>query len=470
MRDEAWWCRWLSIERREESSRFPDAALQSDLGRVLNSTAFRRLGLKTQVFPLEDNAAVRNRLTHSLEVAAIARSIAWRLCRSDEVVKVLQPFGWTRSELERLVEVSCLLHDIGNPPFGHFGECAIRDWVAGLESPQLDEHMLSGAKNFDGNTQGFRILTRLSTPFYDGGFGLNLTRASLWATMKYPWVSPGAKKPEKAGWFAIDGAAAAWLLGSEVPSPRSPVSWIMEAADDLAYSLSDYEDAIEHRLYSAKSAQDLLLRAFPVLSMPNSSSGQLADSYGDHQKIEGSERASFFKLKTKLISTAENELAKAWVQRLLTGYSDVETWNRPLVSDVQWLYAGLEEVRSEARRSVYRLREVEELELRGYAAIQGVLDCLTALLEVDEPVFLRLARFRCGCDQKPPGGFDRLVRLMGRIPRRYVANYLHTVAGADPSPVPEIEARTHLILDYVSGMTDFFVFDEHRRLSGQTVR
>ncbi len=205
----------------EQRSLAAEAA--SDRGRVLFSTGFRRLQSKTQVFPQEWNAAVRTRLTHSLEVASIGRYLAEGI--SDQLIE--DGFLGKIGELETthranafisFVEVSCLMHDLGNPPFGHFGEKCIQEWFAKRQKTvkerfadkQEFDTRYEDFLRFDGNPQGFRLATRLQ--WVNDAFGYNLTYSQLAATLKYPWTPEriGTEKDsviiKKAGVFHSEAA------------------------------------------------------------------------------------------------------------------------------------------------------------------------------------------------------------------------------------------------------------------------
>lgn len=230
-----------------------------DRARVLHSSAWRRLAAKTQVLsPTAGVDFARNRLTHSLEVAQIGRELALSLGLSADVV-----------------DTACLAHDLGHPPFGHNGERALNQWM-------------SGFGGFEGNAQTLRILTRLEPKRFTAAghsVGLNLTRATLDASCKYPWsVTEAAPGSAKFGYFSDDEPVFSWLRQGAQPRIKCVEAQVMDLSDDIAYSVHDFEDAIvgefiDPEILTAKSGHDALIRAVAEWSGSEYSETALAAAY-----------------------------------------------------------------------------------------------------------------------------------------------------------------------------------------------
>jgi dGTPase len=205
-----------------------------DRARILHASSFRRLSAKTQVLSPGSKAFARTRLTHSLEVAQVGRELATALGINPD-----------------LVDTACLAHDIGHPPFGHNGESALNLWAAEIGG-------------FEGNAQTFRILSRLETKILDSAGrsrGLNLTRASLDAATKYPWRLTDATKfgnQVKFGVYEDDIEVFSWMRTGAPAGVKCIEAQVMDFADDVAYSIHDFEDAIVEELISPIALNDPL--------------------------------------------------------------------------------------------------------------------------------------------------------------------------------------------------------------------
>ncbi len=237
-----------------------------DYDRVVFSGAFRRLGRKTQVHPLAEHDLTHNRLTHSVEVASVGRSLGNR------VGVMLQAGGFlpennTPGDIGAVVQVACLAHDLGNPPFGHTGEDALRHWFRKETNlrflTSLSEAELSDVQTYEGNAHSLRIVANLE--MYPDAGGMRLSAASIGALIKYPWTSQGPRERSKFNIYQTElpfirrVAAELGLLEAGCDQwVRHPLSYLMEASDDICYALLDLEDAVELELLTDTEVESVL--------------------------------------------------------------------------------------------------------------------------------------------------------------------------------------------------------------------
>ena len=256
----------------EESHR---SRIQQDYDRLLFSTPVRRLADKTQVWPMDPNDGVRTRLTHSHEVANLARSIGTRIYKASPVTF---PGVDLHDVIQPMLLAIGLAHDLGNPPFGHQGESAIgawfnaRPWIfsqivengAGLPVA-VPEALRNEFLKFDGNPQSLRLITQLQTSVADVGLGL--TAATLAASLKYPVgsasLAEGHPIRKKIGYFESERQIVEWFRSETglAEGQRHPLTWIMEACDDIAYSVLDVDDAMKKCVVSPDDVLSILSNA-----------------------------------------------------------------------------------------------------------------------------------------------------------------------------------------------------------------
>lgn len=260
------WTTLLAAQRARQTTtrqagRDQRSEFEKDYHRIIGSASFRRLQDKTQVFPLDKSDFIRTRLTHSLEVSSIAKSLGQTI--SQDIIRNNRDPQFDlqmKEDVCNILQCAGLVHDIGNPPFGHFGETAIREWFRSKlpeitykgkpVTKYLNKQMIADFYNFEGNAQALRLLTKLH--FLVDENGMNLTYALLDTIVKYPVSSTqinersGDIKTKKMGYFLAEEelyrriASEAGTLGM-----RHPLTFILEAADDIAYSTADIEDAFK---------------------------------------------------------------------------------------------------------------------------------------------------------------------------------------------------------------------------------
>lgn len=237
-----------------------------DYDRVVFSSAFRRLGRKTQVHPFAEHDHTHNRLTHSVEVASVGRSLGNRVGVMLAAGGFL-PQGNMPSDIGAIVQVACLAHDLGNPPFGHVGEDALREWFRAPEHERylegLTEVQRKDIQTYEGNAHSLRLVANLE--MYRNRGGMRLTSATIGALIKYPWTTLDPRGSKK---FNIYQTELPFIrrIAQELGLPetgkdcwaRHPLSYLMEAADDICYALLDLEDAVEIGLLDDMEMESIL--------------------------------------------------------------------------------------------------------------------------------------------------------------------------------------------------------------------
>lgn len=458
---------------------------ESDRGRVLFCPAFRRLQQKAQVFSMEPNAAVRSRLTHSLEVAQLGRFIADEV--SSRLVLADKLKAEERVALGNFVETACLLHDIGNPPFGHFGEAAIQKWftergwecikkAVTLSNGNLGSGDLrfigaiSDFKEFDGNPQGLRVVARLQ--WNTDEFGLNLTKTTIASFLKYVRKAGEPQSglfAKKAGFFTTEDllVRSVWAEFEYATPQRFPLAYMMEAADDLAYCISDLEDSIEKGLVHEPSALQEIHQTFlensKVSTDVHGEIDQALTAVKAGRRGDGKE-FTYTDFRTSLNRIIVRYVADRYVNchdAVLTGTLD------SLLPPTDAPGAVLDALKSYCRIHVYRHESIQRTELAGYTAIWGLLEKFEPLLMASRDQFIRALNH----DAKDAYGRSLVIesKLLSLFPNKYVKAYRHAEAEIpknDDGQFSEWNARAHLVVDFISGMTDDFAMTTYRTLAG----
>jgi len=463
-----------------------DEEASSDRARVLYSSAFRRLQHKTQVFTLSKDAAVRSRLTHSLEVASVGRWIAQKV-----VDRYLQPSGLEQmycSAFISLIETGCLAHDIGNPPFGHFGESAIKEWfrdkwpsIAANRSrdPKLQK-LTKDFLSFDGNPQGLRVLTRLQgrTQSERRDFGMNLTYSQILTALKYPRGPLDTPRWKKAGFFESERSKieTAWkhFDFDSKSQRRFPLAYLVEAADDISYCIGDMEDGIDQgiitpgQVFAELSPWIVRTDKAPTLA-------DLREILRDAQEKVisadlGGAKDLFTVFKTSFTAAMIEECALAYGDG---SAEDIQTGTREGLLDHSDAEDLLEILKSIARRFLYPADRVQRPFLAGLRVIHGILDEYGRILFLTQEQFALLRESWRAPDRRRVSdeGLETLLPLLDNLPPHYLDVYDSSVADNISKEkwgreTWELFCRAHLILDYLSGMTDDFAFHMYQVISG----
>lgn len=452
---------------------------EKDYQRIISSASFRRLQDKTQVFPLDKSDFIRTRLTHSLEVANFARSIGRMLGKRISGIDPEFTDGMC-DDICSILECAGLLHDIGNPPFGHFGEDAIRDWFK-RNLPELEykgekltdclsEQQIADFYNFEGNTQAVRVVSKLH--FIVDEHGMNLTKALLATIMKYPVSSVqiryDKKDPErdithkKMGYFMADEDVFNDVQSScKTFGRRHPLTFALEAADDIAYRTADIEDAVKKGLLDLNVLINELKLAIesakkekaPKTSIDTSEKllGKLEYYYKKaiDQKYEDPQ---LYAVQNWLVRVQGVLLADA-VDSFVNNYDPIMNgkYKKELLADVPGSLV-MEVLGDVALRYAFLSEPILKLEVAADAIFDFLLTRLVnALLYYDTLEW-----------NKRASAVD--MKMVGLISSSFMQIY--KIHSKDTDEKTRLYLRLLLATDYVSGMTDSYARRLYRELSG----
>jgi dGTPase len=434
------WERLLSsvrfgMEAYRSEKRHDRTEYQRDYDRLIFSSPFRRLQNKTQVFPLPGSVFVHNRLTHSLEVSSVGRSLGENTARALRKRYPDSPAHF--EEMGAIVSAACLAHDLGNPPFGHSGEKAISTFFSEGRGSVLREQVereggrWSDFTCFEGNANAVRLLMHQFKGRRKGGFAL--TYSTLASIVKYPYSSQLSGGKNKFGFFASEEADYR-LIADELGIPclndapvryaRHPLVYLVEAADDICYQIMDIEDAHKLRLISTDKAKDLFLDFFE---------GEKRQRRFDNLNFVSDLNEQIAYLRSSVIGLLVNECSEAFMKHeeaILSGEFN-GTLIKSISENAQQAYRQCSDF---AVANIYSSKDVLDIELAGYRIIGFLLEKLSDAI------------------QNPTHTYSQL--LLGRIPEQY-----------EPE-ADDLYSRIQAIVDYVSGMTDIYALDLYRKITG----
>ncbi|QQT37903.1 dNTP triphosphohydrolase [Sphingobacterium spiritivorum] len=427
---------------------------ERDWDRIIFSSPFRRLQNKTQVFPLPEEVFVHNRLTHSLEVASVGRSLGKIIGKilSDlpDIKKDDESRNFYKNNLKNVIATACLAHDLGNPAFGHSGEEAISKYFK-LKSNDKDfrkrfsDSEWQDLTNFEGNANALRILTMQQNGKAKGGF--RLTYSTIGSIIKYPCESLGSeggkgkKHLKKYGYFKVDENVFLdivkelnMLCDSEegkIRYKRHPFVYLVEAADDICYNIIDMEDA--HRLGIV--SYGIVKRLFLDL-IEKYESEDIQWIKKQVKSLENDKNEAISYLRAKSINTLTlmcSEVYKNNLNNILEG-----SYNNTLIEDIPEIQGTLKKINDISVKLIYNYKEVVKLELAGFRIMSGLVeDFVTAAL----------------------------------TPKKYREKEHKKILELLPSQFTFKESETdykkvmHMI-DFISGMTDLFALKLYRNLRG----
>lgn len=407
-----------------------------DYDRLVFSSPFRRLQNKTQVFPLPGSIFVHNRLTHSIEVACVGKSMA------DEIAIALRerysdkPWHSLFHHIGDIVAAACLAHDLGNPPFGHSGEKAIATFFSEGDGrhlrSKLSEKEWSDLINFEGNANAFRMLTHSFKGRRDGGFAM--TYSTLASIVKYPFESSLATKG-KFGFFTSetdDFLKVVEELGMlRIPRPdgqicyaRHPLVYIVEAADDICYEIMDIEDAHKLKILATDEVIELLFGYFDETQ--KSHMNEVMDTVDDPNEKIAYLRSCVIGVLVKrcaesFIANEDRILEGKFEGSLLSSLDSIEGEAYRRCNDLSWA-------------KIYRASDVVDIELAGNRIITFLLEKMI------------------GAVVNPELNYSKL--LLSKFPRQYDVG------------APTLFGKIQAVLDHISAMTDVYALDLFRKLNG----
>jgi len=435
--------RFHTTDKKYTSDESVRGEFQRDYDRIVFSPAFRRLQNKTQVMPMPESDFVHNRLTHSLEASVVGRSLGRIVGKSilERYPALAQEKNIQEADFGDIVAAACLAHDIGNPPFGHSGEDAIsayflseeaQPYLTALTAAELDDLV-----RFEGNAAGFRVLTYTYPAQCSLSGGLSLTYTTLATFTKYPKESlpviTGTKNTseKKYGFFQTEKA---WFntiaqelellqkgQSNEVFYHRHPLSFLVEAADDICYRIIDFEDGLKLGLIPQEQGMDLFRR---ILNDAPDRKSSL--TFYDWREEIGYLRA-------RIIGKLIEETAMLFLeheQDILTG-----TYDKPLINELSCKPV-LDEIKNLSVSQIYQNRPVLEIEAAGFEVLGGLLDaCIKAVFKPES---------------------KRHRKLAALVPPQFISL---------PDGATDYERIIH-ITDFVAGLTDQAAINLFRKIKG----
>lgn len=434
----------LGLEDYRQERRDDRTAFQRDYDRLIFSAPFRRMQNKTQVFPLPGSVFVHNRLTHSLEVSSVGRSLGYDVSRL-LIERHPELSATNMVELGTIVSTACLAHDMGNPPFGHSGEKAIgtcfsegslqwlRDFQCQSTGCRLSEQEWADLTHFEGNANAFRLLTHHFVGRRKGGFVM--TYATLASIVKYPYPSTLAGGHQKFGFFKDEqayyehiadqlGIGCTKHTNGEKQYARYPLVYLVEAADDICYEIMDIEDAHKLKILSDEETMQLMTAFFDeerLVSIRN-----VLGMLGDVNE-------QIVYLRSCVIGKLVQECVRVFVEHeeeILSG-----TFQGTLIKNIEPVArAAYQACSRTAVTRIYHCKDVLDVELAGFRIITHLTNLMVEAVCHPERAYSQL--------------------LLGRVSSQYDIK------------AKSLYGRVMAVLDYISGMTDVYALDLYQKING----
>ncbi|NDV96953.1 deoxyguanosinetriphosphate triphosphohydrolase [Dysgonomonas sp. 521] len=428
--------RRFGMEEYHDEKHHDRTDFQRDYDRLIFSAPFRRLQNKTQVFPLPGSIFVHNRLTHSIEVSCVGRSLG--MIVGKELRKRYPDSPADFEEISAIIAAGCLAHDLGNPPFGHSGETAISSYFSEGKGKYLEEKIKEeGGRwedftNFEGNANSIRLLIHQFNGRRRGGFVL--TYSMLASIVKYPYSS--VTSDGKFGFFKAeekDFKQIADTLGmhcieeSPLKYARHPLVYLVEAADDICYKIMDLEDAHKLGLLTTEQTKELFLNFFPE--------ERQRKMQKTLQRVSDiNEQIAY--LRSSVIGLLVDECSKVFLeneQEILDG-----KFGKSLIKYISGTANEAYRIATDiSYKKIYKTKDVVDIELAGHRIIGFLIDTFITAIEDRDAKYSKL--------------------ILSRIPEQYETD------------APTLYERILAVLDFVSGMTDVYALDLYRKITGMSL-
>lgn len=465
---------------------------ESDYFRIVTSAPVRRLQDKTQIFPQEKSDFVRRRLTHSIEVGAIGRRLGWMVEDELKDKNLVSEFYFSHYEhsLASILETAGLVHDIGNPPFGHFGETTIQSFFAniakncnnstveafnGMEDAHKQDFL-----HFDGNVQGLRILRYLGLSTDNNSF--NLTMPTLAAIIKYPYSSTDGNKSKKEaqnhaqqkfGYFQSEVSAYEQIYNtlSMKPNQRHPLAYLLEAADDIANVTSDVEDGYKMGIISLEEIKRMIDTADWTKDLSQSINFENIETCLNNQRnqcvnkdlmppeITNELRMKEFRIRcvSNLLVIARDIFMQHIEEILDAAYKETDIPDTNIIGNELLKECPLFTALSELQKKTYADKEVLKSELLGENVITELLWMFTECM-FSSDIKSNENTGKLELNTKTSAG--KLYALISDNYKR--------AAGCKTNEVPEEPYRRFLLaVDHVAGMTDSYAVDLYNELTNR---
>ena len=417
----------LGLEHYKDNKETIRSDFQRDYDRLVFSSPFRRLQNKTQVFPLPGSIFVHNRLTHSLEVSSVGKSLASEVARRLREKYAGEPWVKKFHNIEEIVAAACLAHDLGNPPFGHSGEKSIGSFFSEGDGLKFKEHLTpqqwDDLIHFEGNANSFRLLAHQFKGRRPGGFAM--TYSMLASIVKYPFSSSKCGEKGKFGFFTTEkelfervADEVGLIKIEEERYCRHPLVYLMEAADDICYQIMDIEDAHKLKILNTRDVIDLLLGFFD---------GERKAHIEQVMSHVDDKNEKIVYLRSCIIGVLVNECCNIFVEFQGCLIDHLSTRSRQ----------AYQRCSDTAYAKIYRASDVVDIDLAGHQIITELLRKLTEAVLYPDRMYSQL--------------------LLSKFPQQYDVY------------APTLFEKIQAVIDHISGMTDVYALDLYRKLNGMSL-